>query len=266
MEVPKTLTPISPEQAELVLSNAWTDKFRTSIPAKVLRLLLALFDLETGSGRLMAGYNFGNIKTTATEPSSVVYYVGPDDTPFDKFRVYRSAEDGALGLVTAIHRDSRAEWRAGLLSGDPVEFVRALKGLNGGLAYFTAPIERYQKTFLQRWDKYSHLEGAGEAQPPKGATVPAGGFFSSEQLRFLRELFCQPGARVPTLRYGSTGGLVELLQERLARKGHLELGPIGRPDGIFGPKTRAAVLSYRLQNALPSVAVVDLDMWNRVLS
>lgn len=61
-----------------------------------------------------------------------------------------------------------------------------------------------------------------------------------------------------TLRFGSTGPIVEFLQNIL-QKLNLYLGKI---DGIFGTSTQSAVIEYQKQNALISDGVVGLRTWN----
>lgn len=48
------------------------------------------------------------------------------------------------------------------------------------------------------------------------------------------------------LRLGDQGPLVKAIQERLAALGYA----VGRPDGIFGSRTRAAVLAFQAENKL----------------
>lgn len=48
------------------------------------------------------------------------------------------------------------------------------------------------------------------------------------------------------LRLGDQGPLVKAIQERLATLGYA----VGRPDGIFGSRTRAAVLAFQAENKL----------------
>jgi len=63
----------------------------------------------------------------------------------------------------------------------------------------------------------------------------------------------KPGVKLPTLRVGSRGNDVELLQKRL---GGVDI------DGIFGPKTRSAVIAYQSQNGLDVDGIVGPKTWS----
>ena len=65
----------------------------------------------------------------------------------------------------------------------------------------------------------------------------------------------------PILRRGTSGRAVSGLQ-----KGLLKLGPgtptdPGQADGIFGPRTEAAVKAYQLEHSLPGDGVVGPRTW-----
>lgn len=60
-----------------------------------------------------------------------------------------------------------------------------------------------------------------------------------------------------TLRYGSTGPQVELLQLALNRSGDLQ----SPPDGLFGPETRSAVLRFQQRSGLQADGVVGPRTW-----
>ncbi|MFY9174978.1 MAG: peptidoglycan-binding protein [Peptococcia bacterium] len=61
----------------------------------------------------------------------------------------------------------------------------------------------------------------------------------------------------PTLRRGNSGPFVRVLQTQLQRAGVYN-GPI---DGIFGPRTEAAVRAFQRQRNLPVTGVVDVATW-----
>lgn len=66
----------------------------------------------------------------------------------------------------------------------------------------------------------------------------------------------------PTLKLGSEGSIVEELQRRLLDEG-FDPGPV---DGIFGPKTKAAVVSYQDSFGLEPDGVCGPITWRAVLS
>ncbi|NNG67269.1 LysM peptidoglycan-binding domain-containing protein [Caldanaerobacter subterraneus] len=70
-----------------------------------------------------------------------------------------------------------------------------------------------------------------------------------------------PPVEYPTLRLGDRGPFVVNLQARLKSLG-FDPGPI---DGIFGPKTEAAVKAYQQSRGLPPTGIVDETTWNALL-
>lgn len=158
-EVPKTRTPLTPQQAEALFRQVWTQSTTETLTEGALRLLLALWDLETAAGQSQFNNNFGNIIQTQDGP----FYLADDTGNLRRFISYPSAEHGASGLIRQLTRDSRAHWREGLLSGDPSFFAQKLKEVP---SYYEAPLDRYRKVLVERWRKYSHLDQA--APQPEG--------------------------------------------------------------------------------------------------
>lgn len=64
----------------------------------------------------------------------------------------------------------------------------------------------------------------------------------------------------PVLREGSRGTFVRYLQQKLLSK----LYPAGGVDGIFGPKTRAAVEAFQTENSLVVDGVVGRATWEKL--
>ena len=67
---------------------------------------------------------------------------------------------------------------------------------------------------------------------------------------------CDPDGYNPLLGYGSSGSWVKTLQEMLNSKGY-NLAV----DGIFGPKTKAAVKSYQKAHGLKVDGLVGDETW-----
>jgi len=63
-------------------------------------------------------------------------------------------------------------------------------------------------------------------------------------------------AKLPELKYGSRGETVVYLQELLLIK----------PDGIFGPKTKSAVIKFKKENALYPSDIVTKHVWNLLIN
>lgn len=66
----------------------------------------------------------------------------------------------------------------------------------------------------------------------------------------------------PTVRSGAKDGVVEELQRRLTDEG-LEPGPI---DGIFGPKTKAALVVFQRACGLEPDGVCGTLTWHALLA
>jgi len=174
-EVPRVRTRVTPDEASAAISRAWQERFGSPIAPDVLALLLGLWDLETATGGSQFNFNFGNIITTT---DSVPWFAMLDSGNPRKFRSFATIDDGAANFVNQLTRDTRPQWRDGLLRGEPVEFVRGLKGLNGGPEYFEAPFDRYLSGYLTRWRRYRpegfdvdgrRVSGAPEG-PPEAST------------------------------------------------------------------------------------------------
>ena len=170
-QVEITRTRQSPAEAESVLRAAWGDVFVGPLRPDVLRLVLALWDLETGSGGSEFNFNWGNMVDAGQTGR---FYVADDTGHTRHFAAFASQREGADALLRQLTRDSRSEWRAGLATGDPELFVRHLSGEFGGPAYFEASPARYLATYLERWDKYPHLNApARTPEAPAPKTPPA---------------------------------------------------------------------------------------------
>lgn len=63
----------------------------------------------------------------------------------------------------------------------------------------------------------------------------------------------------PTLQYGSRGGVVRAFQHLLNEVEHTHLGH--RRDGIFGPRTRAAVIHFQTRERLEVDGIVGPHTW-----
>jgi len=142
-QVPIRTTRLSPPAAERILR-------KTGLRPSALRLLMALWDLETGAGTSMFNHNWGNM--IVGKDVNHPYYLADDSGNLRKFRAYDNVFDGAADWIRQLFRPDKP-WADGIASGDPVVFAERLKA--GG--YYEAPVERYTKTLVGRWEKYPHL-------------------------------------------------------------------------------------------------------------
>lgn len=162
-EVTAVRTPASMGDIHQSLLLAWQSLRGEYLTPKIAALLLALVDLETGTGSDIENWNLGNLVSTSDEQS---WFAGIDTGNARRFRAFGSLLDGAKGLVKQLTSDTRVAWRNGLLSGNPHRFVEALGGVYGGPKYFEANLDRYRKAFLQRWARYEPAEPI-TARPPR---------------------------------------------------------------------------------------------------
>lgn len=65
----------------------------------------------------------------------------------------------------------------------------------------------------------------------------------------------------PTLKIGASGNITKLLQERLNISGF----NCGSVDGIFGEKTRAAVIAFQSSRGLSTDGIVGQNTWRKLL-
>lgn len=234
-------TPIDATTAARELTHAWRTNDLGLIGRDVLALLLALWDLETGAGTSQRNNNFGNIIAVNEE---LHHYVGTDNGNTRRFRSYPSVSQGALAFVQQLTSNTRLEWRSGLMSGDPLQFVNALGGLNGGSKYFEAPVDRYKQTFLERWQKYLDVTvPLAEAEADRDSD----GAPSS-----------QPASRSSLL---ENSRLVFDLQVLLRRAGHRV-----RIDNKLGPKTFAATHAMQRKFGIPVTNYVRPETYTELLN
>jgi hypothetical protein len=182
-EIPDDFTVVNADDAAKYISEGYR-RVTGSLPTpEVLLLLLAQFAGETGNGKSIHNYNFGNTKRTASSPywqqfpcgendgpngESVMYY--PPD-PKCHFDAYLDGYSGAEAFVKTLKR--RDKWWNGLQTGDVVKFVQALA--MRPYAYFTASPASYLKLLKSRMEPYSQAAkkyGVGSSSS-SGAVVGA---------------------------------------------------------------------------------------------
>lgn len=166
MKVPATKTPMDPTAAEEHLADAWDQTQARPVTPGILRLLLALWDFETGTGGSQYQWNYGNIVATSDNQDWYNNPGLPAGPGAPRFRAYSGPAEGAQALVRQLTSPTRPQWHAGLLTEDPDSFVAHLKGEHGGPQYFEAPLNVYQERFRGRWTRYAHLEARPSAPSP----------------------------------------------------------------------------------------------------
>jgi hypothetical protein len=99
----------------------------------------------------------------------------------------------------------------------------------------------------------AHTPPATTSAPPVGAAgTHVGSGASTAPHPASKRVVAGAAAVVPTIRLGQTGRAVKTLQLDLHRLGF----SLGKPDGIFGPDTRRAVVAFQRAHGLQQDGVV----------
>lgn len=185
--VPMRKTALTGSQAAEALQRAWTKRFGTPPSKETLSVLTSQWAHETGRGSHMYNFNFGGIKGTGPSGLSVSSrtkegFGETERTITDRFRAYRTAEEGATDYVEFLSkRFPKALDAAG--NGDPAGFVHALKSRG----YFTGDERVYVKS-VQSFTKLAAEKGfdaLGDASVPAPSVLdmqPAYGNGQSSEL------------------------------------------------------------------------------------
>jgi len=129
--VPPVRTRLDGLQAADALRAAWTHVTGQPPSERTVAILTAQWAHETGNGASMYNYNFGGIKGMGPSGLSVSQrtkegFGASEHTITDRFRAYRTAEEGATDYIKLL--STRFPEAVGAAqSGDPAGFVAGLK-------------------------------------------------------------------------------------------------------------------------------------------
>ena len=70
------------------------------------------------------------------------------------------------------------------------------------------------------------------------------------------------GASLDDVRYGQQDQNVKVLQALLNGSGN----NCGKCDGIYGTKTRTALLAFKKSRSLPANDLVNMEVWNKLFN
>jgi hypothetical protein len=144
--VPPVRTRLDGTEAADALRAAWT-KITGQPPSEhTVAILTAQWAHETGNGASMYNYNFGGIKGTGPSGLSVSQrtkegFGASEHTISDRFRAYRTAEEGATDYVRLLS-ERFPEAAQSAQNGDPAGFVTGLKQRG----YFTGDPVAYTRS------------------------------------------------------------------------------------------------------------------------
>lgn len=139
-------TRLDGNQASDALRAAWKNVTGQAPSEKTVAILTAQWAHETGNGASMYNYNFGGIKGMG--PSGIAVqqrtkegFGASEHTITDRFRAYRTAEEGATDYVKLITQRF-PEAAKSAQNGDPTGFVAGLKQRG----YFTGDPAAYARS------------------------------------------------------------------------------------------------------------------------
>jgi hypothetical protein len=163
-ELPDRITIVTPEEAAKFMAEGYklvTGRYPTP---QVLTLLLGQWAGETGNGKAIHNFNFGNTKRTANSQYWQQFPCGENDAngvsvmyyppnPVCHFAAYPTGAEGAVAFIQTLKR--RENWWNGLHSGSVKGFVDGLA--KRPYAYFTADPGHYLKLVKDRAAKFAPL-------------------------------------------------------------------------------------------------------------
>ena len=189
--------------------------------SKVMAAANGLFGFKVGKGvKYGTGWNGCSYSTKTKE------YYDQYVTITDNFRSYETVEDAVtdyMDLLTSLSR-----YKGAVNNSDALSTITAIK--NGG--YATSPT--YINTIMTIIRKYNLTQYDGTNVASDISTTV-----------------------YPTLRKGSRGQFVTVLQQRLTSAGY----GCGKIDGIFGAKTFEAVKAYQSEHNLAVDGIVGANTW-----
>ena len=177
-------------------------------------------------------------------------WVEGDETPWCAAFVNMVLAQLGIPHTGKLNARSYLEWGVPVDLADalPGDIVVLWRGNPNGWEGHVAPLVRREGDRLL-------LRGGNQGNAVSDAWYPVNRVlgvrrYSAELARLAR----------PTLREGMRGAAVRDLQDELRRLGHFA----GRTDGIFGPRTLAAVLAFQAQEGVATDGIVGPVTWRRM--
>lgn len=178
--IPDQVKQIGEGEAAYALREAWKKLYQEYPSVDSLALLWAQWALETGRGKAIHCYNFGNIKRSADEDycmyrcnevinGKLEWFDPPHKQTW--FRAYSTAVDGAYDYIKFLSQKQRYQtaWAA-VQVGNPAAFGHALKMAG----YYTADEVRYTKGLVSLTSEFKRkIETIMAWQAPTPEPTPA---------------------------------------------------------------------------------------------
>lgn len=169
---------ISEGEAAYALREGWNKLYGDYPSVDSLALLWSQWALETGRGKAIHCYNFGNIKRSSDEDycmyrcneilnGKVEWFDPPHKQTW--FRAYPSAVEGALDYIKFLSQRQRYQkaWAA-IQAGDPALFGHELKVAG----YYTANEAQYTKNIVSLTNEFKRKSEEILAWTPSPDDIP----------------------------------------------------------------------------------------------
>lgn len=264
--VQKQLTPLTADEVRASVRKAFMAINSLAPNTNQVALMVAQSALETGHWRKCYNYNIGNIRAgktwsgnrTSFPSSEVIDGVNRQmsEGPGNEFRAYATLDAAVIDYVSELF--ANPDWKRGLLSGRPDEFVRMLTK-DPNRKYFTASPEVYLDTLRQVFVKYGGsalaaqpAAGLGLSSPDTTLTVPPPSKLESAL-----------AVNMPQLSNGMKGPAVACLQMLINSR---TLWWHGKVDSHFGGLTEAAVRRVQEEANIPITGVANNLTWEVLLA
>ena len=175
-ELPDALTPMTADDAAAALAEGYRRVVGVLPTQQVLGLLLGQTALETGNWQSIHNFNFGNEKSTSSDPyyqnfrcSEIIdgteQFFDPPDTHC-QFAAHLTAADGAEHYMRVLQE--RPNWWNGLNTGTVDGFITGLT--IQPYAYFTANPDLYATGLADRMANYASQAAEYSAQATQYAS------------------------------------------------------------------------------------------------
>lgn len=189
---------ISEGEAAWALREAWNKLYNDYPSVDSLALLWSQWALETGRGKAIHCYNFGNIKRSNDENycmfrcneilnGKLEWFDPPHKQTW--FRAYPSAVDGALDYIMFLSQRKRYQkaWAA-IQIGDPALFGHELKVAG----YYTADEAHYTKSIVSLTKEFKRKSEEILAWTPSPDDIPTTPPRQSQQNLLMPEIPAPP--------------------------------------------------------------------------
>jgi hypothetical protein len=275
-EIPRKATPISTSDAATLITEVLHEVLGELPGYNLAAYMLAYAWFETGGGKSIQCYNWGNISTMpswghdywrppwfeVTEDSSARNRHLHEEMLAGRapqaFRAYHSHDEGLKDYVKFLTGKERYQPVVNAMAaGDAAALGRAIKATSYCPDCSPSVVKRNVEGFIRQFEAESLFadlpkapsESQEPAPPSPSSPSPATFSFEPYDLEYGHV------AKLHRLEKGCKGSQVVLLQVVFLRESEL------LPDGLFGAKTRLAVIERQRELGLKKDGIVGPKTW-----